>query len=151
MVSSREPARLLFPGSKSRPGNLNNNMGKTHIVVQGEFLSKIARAYGFASHLTIWDAPENKDLKEKRQNPNILFPGDKLFIPDKETKEESRPTERKHKFELQGEKLMLRIVLMGLKNKPLEGHECTLIAEGNRKDITTRTDGLLQEDIPESV
>ena len=38
-------------------------MATTHIVVQGEYLSKIARAYGFTDFHKIWDAPENKDLK----------------------------------------------------------------------------------------
>ena len=122
-------------------------MGKTHFVVQGEYLSKIARAHGFADFHTIWDAPENKDLKEKRKNPNVLYPGDKLVIPDKEIREESRATEKKHKFELQGEKLTLRIKLMDLKNKPVEGHECTLIVEGDSKEFKTKSDGILEEEI----
>lgn len=124
-------------------------MGKNHFVAQGEFLAKIARTYGFADYTTIWNAPENKELKEQRKNPNILFPGDKVFIPDKETKEESRSTEQKHKFELQGEPIQLRIVLMGLKKKPLEGHECTLIVEDDSEDITTQSDGLLKKEISE--
>ena len=122
-------------------------MGKTHFVVQGEYLAKIARAYGFADFHTIWDAPENKDLKEKRKNPNILYPGDKLVIPDKELGEESRATEKKHKFELQSEKLMLRIQLLDFKNKPVEGHECTLIVEGKPKEFKTKSDGMLEEEI----
>ena len=122
-------------------------MSKTHFVVQGEYLSKIAHAYGFANFHTIWDAPENKELKEKRKNPNILYPGDKLVIPEKEIREEIRATEAKHKFELQEEKLMLRIELMDLNNKPAEGHECTLIVEGNPKEIKTKSDGMLEEEI----
>ncbi len=123
-------------------------MGQTHYVKQGEYLAQIARSYGFADYKTIWDAPENSDLKEKRKNPNVLFPGDKLFIPDRETREESRATEARHKFELQGEPLQLRIVLLGLNNKPLQGHECTLNVEGESKEITTKSDGLLKREIP---
>ena len=122
-------------------------MAKTHLVVQGEYLSKIARAYGFADFHTIWDAPENKELKEKRKNPNILYPGDEVVIPEKETREESRATEKKHRFELQGEKLMLRLKLMDLKNKPVEGHACRLILEGDSKEFTTKSDGILEEEI----
>jgi hypothetical protein len=51
-------------------------MGTCHSVVQGEYLSKIARSYGFADYKTIWDAAENKHLKAQRKNPNILYPGD---------------------------------------------------------------------------
>ncbi len=124
-------------------------MAKYYYIQQGDHLSKVARENGFADYHTIWDAAENKDLKDKRKNPNILFPGDKVFIPDKETREESRATEQKHQFELQGEPLELRIVLMGLKKKPLEGHQCTLTVEGDVEEITTQTDGLLKKEIAE--
>src|SRR6266850_465636 len=122
-------------------------MRKNHTVVQGEYLAKIARAYGFASYQTIWDAPENKDLKDKRKNPNVLFPGDELFIPDKEIKQESRATEKRHKFELASEPLKLRIVLMDLNKKLLEGHKCTLIVENDAAEFTTKSDGQLEQEI----
>ena len=124
-------------------------MTTNYTVKQGDYLSKIARAYGFADYQTIWDAPENQKLKDRRKNPNILYPGDELVIPDKETKEESRPTEKRHKFELQGDKLMLRIVLLDLDKKPMSGCNCMLIVETDNKDFTTKSDGLLEEDISE--
>jgi len=109
----------------------------------------LAHRYGFADYRTIWDAPQNAALKEKRKNPNILFPGDELFIPDREIKEESRPTEKRHKFQREGQELKLRIVLTDLKNKPLQGLECVLAIEGDPKEITTGGDGELGEDISE--
>src|SRR5437899_2665337 len=119
--------------------------GHKHTVVDGEFLAKIARAEGFAESKTIWDAPENKGLKTKRKNPNVLNPGEEVFIPEKETKEESRATEKKHRFELQNEKLMLRIRLLGFDKKPLDGHECTLRVEGEPEDLTTKPDGQVEK------
>ncbi|HEV2392508.1 MAG TPA: LysM peptidoglycan-binding domain-containing protein [Verrucomicrobiae bacterium] len=95
-------------------------MGAYHTVVQGEYLSKIARAYGFADYKTIWDAPENQDLKDKRKNPNVLFPGDKVFIPDKEKREESAATEKQHLFETGAQELVLRVKLLNLSEKPIE-------------------------------
>ena len=65
-------------------------MSSVHTVVQGEHLSGIANKYGFTSYKTIWDHAQNAELKKKRQNPNVIFPGDELFIPDKGQKEESR-------------------------------------------------------------
>jgi N-acetylmuramoyl-L-alanine amidase len=107
-------------------------------------MSKIAHAYGFASYLTIWDAPENRELKERRKNPNILYPGDKLFIPDKETREESRATEKKHSFVRESDNLMLRIKLLDLQGQPVDGHVCALIVEGIPKEIKTKSDGILK-------
>jgi len=122
-------------------------MGKTYTVAQGDHLSKIARSFGFASHLTIWDAPENKQLKDKRKNPNILFPGDRLFIPDKDTKEEHRSTDQRHSFQTKTEKLMLRIALKDLRNHPLRGNECILSLEADPKKLTTNADGIIEQEI----
>src|SRR5262245_13433434 len=104
-------------------------MSNHHIVIQGEHLSSIARKYGFTSYKTIWDHGKNAELKKERQNPNVLFPGDELFIPDKEEKEESRETEEKHRFELKTEKLKLRLVLEDLYEKPIANAKCELLVE----------------------
>jgi peptidoglycan hydrolase-like protein with peptidoglycan-binding domain len=46
-----------------------------------------------------------------------------------------------------GEPLKLRIELMDLKNKPAEGHECTLIIEGESQEFVTKADGILEREI----
>jgi LysM domain len=94
-------------------------MSTYHTVVQGEHLSSIARKYGFSSYKTIWDHGQNAELKKKRQNPNVIFPGDLLFIPDKGEKEESRSTEKRHHFKLKAEKPKLRLFLEDLLKSPL--------------------------------
>ena len=58
-------------------------MPKTHVVKQGEWLQKIARLYGFASWQTLYDDPANESLRNKRPNPDLLYPGDEVIIPDK--------------------------------------------------------------------
>lgn len=34
-----------------------------------------------SSYRTIWDDAQNAELKRARVNPNVIFPGDRLFIP----------------------------------------------------------------------
>lgn len=46
----------------------------------------------------IWDAPENESLVSLRKEPNILAPGDELFVPERELREEPAATEQRHKF-----------------------------------------------------
>jgi len=115
-----------------------------HIVVQGEYLSKLARKYGFSNYGTIWDHPNNAELKKKRQNPNVLLPGDKLFIPPRESREESRPTEKKHRFQLKAEKLMLRIRFLGLDSKPVAGIKIDLTVDGTVTPLATAADGRVE-------
>lgn len=119
-----------------------------HVVKQGEYLSKIAKDHGFADYLTIWNHPQNTDLKKKRQNPNVLFPGDKLFIPPRETKEESRPTEKKHRFQIKKNKLMLRLTLEDAFLRPIANAKCELTVEGETFKLVTNGQGKLEQEIP---
>jgi N-acetylmuramoyl-L-alanine amidase len=52
-------------------------------VKQGDRLPTIATKQGFARWRTIWDFKGNQELKERRESPNILFPGDQVAIPTK--------------------------------------------------------------------
>jgi LysM repeat protein len=123
-------------------------MPKIHIVKQGEYLSGIARYYGFTDYLKIWDDPENADLKAKRKNPNVLFPGDRLSIPDKEIKEVSGSTEKRHRFQVKLKGLKLRLVLEDLYEKPIANAKCVLRVEGEDFELTTNGTGKLEQDIP---
>jgi hypothetical protein len=118
-----------------------------HTVVQGEHLSSIAKKYGFSSYKTIWDHGQNAELKKKRQNPNVIFPGDQLFIPDKGQKEESRNTEQKHRFELKTEKLKLRLVLEDLYEKPIANAKAELRIDNEEFKLTTNGQGRIEQDI----
>ncbi len=122
-------------------------MGSVHTVVQGEHLSSIAKKYGFASYKTIWDHAQNAEVKKKRQNPNVILPGDRLFIPDKEVKEESGGTEKRHRFQVTAEKLTLRLALEDLYRKPIANAKCELRVENDVFTLTTSGQGKIEQDI----
>src|SRR4051812_23195035 len=46
-------------------------------------MSSIAHDFGFLNFETILNHPKNAELKKNRANPQVLFPGDEVFIPDK--------------------------------------------------------------------
>jgi hypothetical protein len=121
-----------------------------YIVKQGDYLSKIVKQNGFSDYQTIWDHPKNADLKKKRQNPNILYPGDVLFIPEKEEKTESGATEQTHRFKTKGKTLMLRIVFKDFDDKPLANADCDLHLEGKVYSLTSDADGKIEQEIPVS-
>ena len=84
-----------------------------HVVVTGRMVRKIATQYGISDWRQIWDDPKNSSLRQKRQEPNVLFKGDLLFIPELEMRQEERPTDNKHRFLLKTSKKKVKFVPLG--------------------------------------
>jgi N-acetylmuramoyl-L-alanine amidase len=118
-----------------------------YVVKPGDYLSKIAKEYGFADWKTLWNHPQNAELKKKRQNPNVLYPGDKLVIPEKKERQESGATEQHHKFVAKHKTLKLRLVLKDLNFKPLANKKCVLHVDGQEFEITSQANGLVEHEI----
>src|SRR5687767_1791959 len=128
-------------------------MGKWHTVVQGEYLKKIAEQYGFRQWKTIYNAGENSDFRRKRPNPNVIYPGDRIYIPDKIAKEEAAQTGASHRFVIKGAPLKLRLVLRDPGGEPLdkEPYELTFSVAGEKQTpIKARTSGagVLEHPLP---
>lgn len=62
---------------------------RTHTVKPGESLSKIAQSYEFPNWQVVYQHPKNASLRHLRPNPNLIRPGDVVFIPEKS---DSQPT-----------------------------------------------------------
>jgi hypothetical protein len=116
-------------------------------VKQGDHLSGIAKALGFSDYETIWDDPNNADLKAQRVNPNVLYPGDMLYIPDKDPVEYPRPTDLRHKFVRRKPDLKLVLVLTDAYEKPVANASVTLQVGGDKYDLTTDANGKLEQEI----
>lgn len=125
-------------------------MPKIHTVAVGECVSSIAEQYGFFSE-TIWNEPANASLKQKRNNPNMLVPGDRLTIPDKRMKEATKPTDARHKFRKKGVPVKFRLQLFSGET-PRANQDYTFILD--RRILlsgTTDGDGVLFAEIPPGV
>jgi hypothetical protein len=116
----------------------------THTVVQGDFMSSIAKQYGFLDYLTIWNHPGNGDLKKKRSDPNVLYPGDRVLIPDKRQKSEFRPTTAIHTFRLHVDRVKLRIALRDFDDRPIVAVKCELEIAGEITQHTSDSEGVLE-------
>jgi len=121
-------------------------MAIQHEVQPGECISSIAYEYGFFWE-TIWNHPNNAQLKKTRKDPNILAPGDLVFIPDKRLKDERRPTEQMHRFRVKSVPAKLRLQLFeGEVPRSNQTYELWI----NEKKVTGKTNanGVLTASIP---
>src|SRR5262249_21261030 len=123
-------------------------MSEIYTVKQGDFLSKIAAKFGFTNAMTIWDDLNNAKLKQQRKNPNVLFPGDQLFIPDKKQKQEASPTGQKTRFQLKTGALILRLILEDAYNKPIANAQCELTVNGETHKLVSDAKGKIEQVVP---
>lgn len=126
-------------------------MGTVYSVRQGDYLARIANEQGFSDWKTIWNHSENKTLRDTRKDPNVLFPGDKLYIPDKDEKFESSSTDNAHRFVKKCSKLKLVIFLEDLYVNPLSDAEFQLVIDGETVDKTADNKGKLEHEIGPTV
>jgi hypothetical protein len=122
-------------------------VAENYTVRQGDHLSKIAKAFGFSDFNTIWNDPNNAELKRQRQSPNVLFPGDSLYVPDRKLREESRGTDQTHQFTMKKVDLKLRLILEDQYNAPIANASRLLTLGSDARQVTTDGDGQIEEDI----
>ena len=115
-------------------------------VKQGDCISSIAARYGLFWD-KVWNHPKNSRLKEQRKDPNILYPGDVVFVPDKEKKEESGATEQKHRFKKKGTLSKIKIRML-INDQPRSNEPYRLNIDGIWQDGTTDGDGYVETSIP---
>ena len=83
-----------------------------HIVKPGENLARIAKQYKIANWRDIYNHPENNEFRKKRPNPNILFEGDEVFVPEPKQKTVYVRTGANHRFVVktaEAQKLVFRL------------------------------------------
>ena len=98
---------------------------------------------------TLWNLPENGDLKIARNDPYVLFPGDKVFIPNIRVQNIACPTDERHHFVKKSKREQLRIVLTDEDDKPITGESYVLEIDGQtRLEGQTDSSGAIQETIP---
>ena len=122
-------------------------MPTVHTVCQGECLSSIARQYGFKDWTVLYDDPANAELKKRRPNPNRLYPGDLVAIPEPKPMTAQRPTGDWHEFAVEREQARLKVQLMGLDGEALANQDYELTVDEEKRSGTTDGSGLVDEPV----
>src|ERR1022692_1174838 len=118
-------------------------MSQQYSVQQGDSLSSIAFGFGM-NWQTLWNHPDNAALKSRRKDPNVIYPGDVVCIPEKSPRIESCSTDAKHKFVRKATPDKLKIRL--LKDfEPRANTAYTLVVDGVTKGGSTDGAGQIEE------
>ncbi|HEY5285025.1 MAG TPA: peptidoglycan-binding domain-containing protein [Polyangia bacterium] len=119
-----------------------------HEVTQGECLEIIAHRAGLPWKY-VWDHSSNAALKSLRKNPNVLFPGDVVNIPDTSPKPFFLETGKTHTFELPRTENTRIDVVLAHAGKPRAKEDCIVKVPGlDDTPATTKEDGRLEFDLP---
>ncbi len=117
-----------------------------HEVEEGDSVISLSEEYGLFAN-TIWNDPDNAELKKKRKDMNILMPGDVVAIRDKRLKEVDKPTTKKHVFRRKGIPALYRLQLFDIE-KPRANQKYRLVVDGQPYEGWTDDHGVLEEYIP---
>jgi hypothetical protein len=112
-------------GSSVQSGPLGAGTFK---VSKGDCLSSIAYEHGHFWE-TIWNHPDNADLKQMREIPNVLLEGDLVTIPPIERKQLSQASDERHRFRMKGVPARLRMTFLVL-GDPRAGDTFILTIDG---------------------
>jgi len=127
-------------------------MPRVHYSQPGECLVRVAWRY-LLQYKTVSDSAGNKDLVAKRQDPHMLFPGEKVVIPDQKPMSWVLETGKHHRIVVPVPKKELRLVIKDESDEPMASESYDLHLEGVRpekQDRSGSTDGqgMLRERIP---
>jgi hypothetical protein len=120
-----------------------------YIVRQGDYLAKLAFVLGFDAD-EVWNDPKNADLKTLRPNPNILAPGDILYVPEKKP-DDGLPIEKGADNNYSAPVPKVEVVLVFRSDdQPLANEPCEVLGLDGA-DPSTDADGKLTLKIPVTI
>ena len=120
-----------------------------HHVRPGECLTSLAARYRLSDYRALHDHPQNAELKKLRKNPNILLPGDQVFVPDEpEPKMVEIATGKLHQFKVKQKQAKLRVYLQNEDLEPYAQKRFEIRLGAVTLPGETTKEGLVEVDVP---
>lgn len=117
-----------------------------YTVQQGDCVTNLAGQNGLLWS-TLWNHPNNAALRQLRKDPNVLLPGDQLFIPDREIKQVDKSTDQRWTFIRKDVPAKVAIRLLD-HDQPRAGVPYQLEIDGKLVSGTTDGDGYVRQSLP---
>jgi len=114
---------------------------------QGDCIYSIAARAG---HLwqTLWDHPENRELRDLRKDPGILLPGDRVFVPPIKVKSLMLESGKRYRIVIDGQLVRLRLRMCDGDGEALAATEYRLSVGRREETVTTDEEGCLEAQVP---
>ena len=122
---------------------------RPYLVRQGDYLTKLAFQHGFRAD-DVWNAPENADLKARRESMDVLAPGDVLQIPDGPPPPLALSVGSSNQFKAVVPKVHVRVVLREA-DEPLANEPYRVEGLAEPVDARSGPDGAVELDVPIAV
>lgn len=115
-----------------------------HVLEAGECLESLARRHGFKDGKTIYDGPDNADLRKKRAAPADVMPGDTVVIPDRKKRDIAINKGKVNRFKIHLPEAMLRVHVCDEAGQPLAGKPYELTIYDDTVEGKTTSDGAVE-------
>jgi hypothetical protein len=94
-----------------------------YVVRQGDYLAKIAARLGFDAD-SVWNAPDNDPLRAQGRTPNVLAPGDILYVPNDKPAWRSLDVGQTNEYVAGSPAVSLTMTFVDENGDPLANTEC---------------------------
>ncbi len=123
---------------------------KTYVVKQGDYLTRLAATRGLDPD-AVWSLAENRTLRERRQNREMLAPGDVIHFPEQLAAGPSVSVGTMNRYKATVPTVHVRVRLQS-ESRPREGEAFVVDGAGAQPITgTTGADGVVAFDVPISV
>ncbi len=117
-----------------------------HTVSLGESVSKIAADNKLADYREIWNHPSNRSFANGR-DPNLLYPGDELFVPEQRQKDLIASTGMTHQFRKKVPRNRIRLQMLDGNMNPIAEADYTLTVGDDTYTGKTDDEGRIMKDM----
>lgn len=122
---------------------------RPHIVAQGETMTRLSARQGFDAR-EVWEDGRNRELRERRESPDVLLPGDVVYLPRTSPPRRAVSSAQVNRFTARrpAQPVALRLLAEG---ETLRDASCEVDLPGGAVEARTDGDGVLRFDVPTSV
>jgi N-acetylmuramoyl-L-alanine amidase len=118
-----------------------------HRVQQGDTIYSLSRRYGVPPD-AIWDHPDNQELRQQNRHKAILYAGEVVTVPERELREETVPTDQRHRFLLRASRVPLELRFLDLDEPRAQAPYRLIVDVVHEFEGQLDDDGVLTVQIP---